>query len=265
MVKGILHRIQYLRKNIYLLGVLTEREIKSKYKASIIGLCWSFLNPLLYMVVLTLIFTFVIRIKIEKYPLFLLSGLLPWNFFSTTLSQTTNSIVANSSLIKKVYLPKELFPFSIILSNLLNFIFSLIVFVVLLVVFGINLKPFIICIFLPILLSFTLLFYAGISLIFSCLNVFFRDLTYIVGVILILWFYASPVLYPIEMVPTKYLNIYLILNPMASIIHSYREVLFYGRAIESKYLLFMFISSLMMFVIGYIVFTKYEDLFAEVI
>ena len=264
MSNTITQRIYCLTKHLYLLKCLTEREIKSRYKGSILGLFWSFLNPVLYMAVLTIIFGFIVKIKIENYPLFILSGLLPWMFLSTSLSQSTNSIIANSSLINKVYLPKELFPFSLVLANLVNFIFSLSFFFILLLLFKLNLKLNVIVLFLPILLFFTTIFCAGICLLFSCLNVFFRDLSHLVGIILTLWFYASPVFYPIDMIPRRYLNLYFV-NPMASIIHCYRELLIYGKVPELNYVVIAMLSSVVIFIFGYSIFVKYEDLFAELI
>jgi ABC-2 type transport system permease protein len=216
------------------------------------------------MIILTIIFGFIVRIKIEKYPLFLLTALIPWNFFSISLLQSTNSIVANASLINKVYLPKELFPFSLILSNLVGFIFSLGILIVLLFFFDIKLNLISVCL-LPVLIFSIIFFCAGVSLIFSCLNVFFRDLSHIIGVIITLWFYASPIFYSIEMVPEKYLSVYLIANPMALIIHSFREVLFYVEVPKIQYLFLTITLSLIVFILGYGVFTKYEHLFPELI
>lgn len=257
-------RIRKLIANLYLLKCLTERELKSRYRGSVLGFFWSFLNPLLYMAVLSIIFGFIVKLKIENYPMFILSGLLPWIFFSTSLTQATNSIVANTSLINKVYLPKELFPFSLILNNLVNFIFSIICLFILLVIFGIKLNLVIILFFLPVITFILTIFCTGICLLFACTNVFFRDLTHLVSIILTLWFYISPIFYSMKMVPQKYLSIYL-LNPMATIISIYRDVLLYAKIPEMNHLLVALAISVLIFVFGYIVFIKYDDLYAELI
>jgi len=250
--------------NFYLLKLLTEKELKARYRGSVLGFFWSFLNPLLYMAVLTVIFSFIVRIKIENYPLFILSGLLPWIFVSSALSQSTNSIVANASLINKVYLPKELFPFSLILANAVNFLFSTLILLVLLVIFGIKLNIPVLIIFLPFVILMTTAFCAGICLLFSCLNVFLRDLTHLVSIILTFWFYASPVFYPVDMVPKKYLSLYA-LNPMVPIIHIYREILLYGRVPQLKYILLGISIPILFVILGYSIFRKYEHLFPELI
>ncbi len=242
---------------------LAKKDLKVRYKTASLGFLWAILNPLLMMVVLTVIFSIFLRIKTDyPYSVFILTGLIPWAFFNLSLSSCTNSIVDNSNLIKKVYFPREIIPVSIVLANLINFFLSIIILFVFLLSFKIKLTYFIL--FLPAIIVLQILFTVGISLLTSSLNVYYRDIRYIVEASLLMWFYATPVFYPITMVPER-IKSYYFLNPMAGIITSYRRILLEGQPPDLYLFMETSLITVAVLVIGYVVFKKIEPAFADLI
>lgn len=252
--------IKELSKWKELLFHLAIKELKVRYKNAALGFLWAFLNPLLMMVVLTLIFTKVFRIQVQHYPLFLLCGLLPWWFLSMSISNSTSSLVDNASLIQKVYFPRYIIPFSIICANLVNFIISICILLVFLCFFGII--PIQTVWYLPIIILFQVILITGISLITSHLNAHFRDVRYITEVLLLVWFYASPIFYPLSMVPRKIAKFYII-NPMAGIITSYREILLHKAPLPLNLFLTSAAISILILAIGILISKKYDATIAD--
>lgn len=255
-----------------LLANLVKRELKVKYKRSVLGFFWSFLNPLLTMLVFTFVFSFVLRIPPPKnslgmasFPMFLLTALLPWNFFSLSLGAAVGSIVYNSNLIRKVYFPREILPVSLSVANLVNFLFELAALFLFLLILG---YPFLGNLYYLIIIIFIeLIFIIGISLIFAFLNVYFRDVQHFVGIILMVWFYATPIIYPDSMIPKVWhgLPVYTIfkLNPLTALVLCYRDVLYYVRPPSLSLLSYSAAVSLGTLVVGYALFKRYEPNFAE--
>ena len=256
MIKKILEVIDY-RELILNLAV---RDLKIRYKGSLLGFFWSLLNPLLMMLVLFFVFSIIFKVQIENFQIFLLAGILPWHFFSIVLTDSTKTIIDNANLIKKIYFPREVLTISIILSNLVNFLLSLIILFVFILLFHIKITPW--ALLLPLIILVQIIFLFGIGLISSALNVFYRDVTWIVNVLLLLWFYFTPIFYSTTMVPQKFLNLYM-LNPMAVLVTSYRDILLYGKAPNITYLLITLLSSLMLFFIGMKIYQRYSSVFAE--
>jgi len=246
-----------------LLITLSLKELKTKFKGAWLGFLWTILNPLLTMLVLSIIFTKVVKINIERYPLFILCGLLPWNFFSSSIARSSNIIIENASLIKKVPLPAEVFPFSVVLSNLANFLICM---CLLIIFFAFYVKISVNLLLLPVIILLQVVFTAGMSLLFSCVTVFFRDINNILNILLMLWFYLTPVIYPLEMVPKKF-YILCSMNPMAIIIHSYREILLRSTLPQFPPRLFIFSVLLIpiTFAINYLIFSHYRQFFSEVV
>jgi len=254
-----------------LLRNLVVRDVKVRYKNSILGVAWSWLNPLLMMVVYTIFFTILMRnTNFPHYPVFLLCGLLPWNFFSESLTSATGSIVNNAHLIKKVYFPREILPISIVFSSLVNFLIALPVLFSMTLIFGVHLTPWVSL--LPITILIQVIFTVGLTLILSTLNVFYRDTQFILSVLILGWFFLTPVFYPIETVPqsatllgvTFNPRLWLYrLNPMASIIASYRDLLYWGAPTGWDFLLRTAVTSLFVLIVGYIVFLRYSPRFGE--
>lgn len=239
---------------------MITKELKLQYRNSFLGFLWSLLSPLLMMIVFTLIFSFVFRFDVKNFPIFLLCGLLPWNFHSISLSSSTTAIVS-SGLIKKVYFPREILPISIVIASFINFLLSLIVLFVFLIYYG---YPFYRVIYmLPFVLLIQLIFSLGLGFLVSSLNVYFRDIQHFISVLLLVWFYASPIIYPADkVIPEKYQFFYN-LNPLASVITLYRQVLYYNTFPELKLMAYAILVSSLFLVVGYGIFTRLSGRFAE--
>jgi ABC-type polysaccharide/polyol phosphate export permease len=217
-----------IRSHAGLLWMLVVKDLKIKYKASALGLFWSLLNPLLLMIVYTAIFGTLFGSKKPEFPVFVLSGLLVWNFFGTALPAATISIVNSSNLVRKTRFPTALLPMSVVISGCINFLVSLVLLFGLLAYYrhpvGVSLLV------LPVLLLAQVAFTMGLGLLFSSLNVFFRDVEHFLGIVLTVWFFATPIIYPREDIVAKgnqLANTILAINPMAWLVASYQAV-FYG-------------------------------------
>jgi lipopolysaccharide transport system permease protein len=250
---------------------LVIRDLKARYKNSILGVAWSWVNPLLMMVVYTLVFNVMAgNSGLPNYPAFILCALLPWNFFVVSITRATDSIVEASSLVKKVYFPREALPISIVLSDLINLLIALPLFFLLALIMGNPITPWVLM--LPITILVQLTFTIGVSLITSTLNVFYRDTRHILSVFMLAWMFLTPIFYPITTVPEDYtllgieLNLQAWLrrlNPMASIITAYRDALYWGRPTGLDFLLLTALISLVVVAVGYLVFQHYSPRFAE--
>lgn len=266
-----------LKKHRYLLTSLVQRDLKSRYKNSVLGILWSLLNPLALMIVFTLVFTVLSNGGTQRqHPVFLLTGLLPWNFFSSTVMVGTLSIVGSSSLIKKVYFPRELLPASAMLSNFVNFLISLIILVFFLYAYRIGLTIHALWV-VPLIIT-QMLFSMGLVLALSAITVFYRDVLMILDVVMLAWFFMTPVFYPFE----TYADVGSVLgvtfspaqfmrwvNPMASLIDGYRTVLWGTTSsdgpvgMDPAYFIRTFITAVIVFLIGYIIFARTEHVFGE--
>jgi len=261
-VRNRRHKVRRLLEHKELIRNLVIRDLKVRYKRSILGVFWALLEPLVLMILFTVVFSLLLRIRIENYPVFVLCGILPWSFFSTALSYSTTSIAENANLIKKIYFPREIIPLAVIISRLVNFLLSLGLFFIFLLAFKIRLSYSLA--YLPLILAVQLIFILGLSLFFSSLNTFYHDVGFILQFILFGWFYITPIFYPVSMIPQKFLPFYL-LNPMATIVYSYRNVLFRGIPPDFTYLLISFFISIFCFLVGVHIFRRLEFRFAEVL
>jgi ABC-2 type transport system permease protein len=241
---------------------LVIRDLKVRYKRSILGVFWALLEPLVLMILFTVVFSIVFRIKVENYPVFLLCGLLPWKFFSSSLSYSSSSIAQHANLIKKIYFPREILPLGVILSRLVNFLITLALLFLFLLAFKVKLTPYLL--FVPLLILLQLFLIVGLSLFFAALNTFYNDVEFILEFILFGWFYVNPIFYPVSMVPDRFLSLYM-LNPMAVIVHSYRNVLLYGQGPDVGQLMTALPVIALTFVIGWMVFRRLDYRFAEVL
>ena len=247
-----------------LLFELIKREIKARYKQSILGYAWVILVPLINLIVLTLVFSFFIRIPTgdTPYAVFLFAGLVPWTFTANAITFATNSLVSNSSLITKVNLPREVFPLATILAKLIDFVLMILILFVIMAFFGVTFKFTLL--FIPLIFIVHLMFVVGISLILAALNVFYRDVENIIGVFLTIWMYMTPVIYPQELIPSKLIPIFN-LNPMMPIINAYRNVIVYGVPPSWQSFLYATIISVLVFIVGYKYFKNRARYFADVI
>jgi lipopolysaccharide transport system permease protein len=250
---------------------LTIRELKARYKSSALGFLWSLLNPLGMMLVFTFVFTVMWPNKqMEKYPLFLLCGLLPWNFFSAGVMSSINSVVGNANLVKKVYFPRGALPMSVVFANLVNFLLGLVVLFAVLVVFRARFSPWLWL--LPVVILIQTCFILGIAFILSAVNVYYRDTIMIMDTVMLAWFFLTPVVYPITNLPTSYtvfgitLNVHRLiyfLNPMASLIAAYRDLLYWGYRTDLDFLLRTAVTSLAILAFGYWLFARLSGRFGE--
>ncbi len=241
---------------------LVVKDLKVRYKTATLGFLWALLNPLLMMMILSIVFSVFIKLQIEKYPLFLLAALLPWYFLSQSLSCATTSIVDNANLIRKIPFPREIIPLSVIIAQFIFFLLSLMILFIFLVIFKIGFTLLIL--YLPLVLLVQFVFVSGISLITSALHVRYRDVKYIIEALLLCWFYLTPVFYPLSLVPQQFQRIYM-LNPMACIVTIYRDVLLYG-GISDFYITWYTLSvSLVFLIAGLFIFKKTEHLFADAV
>ncbi|MGQ9777498.1 MAG: ABC transporter permease [Thermodesulfobacteriota bacterium] len=234
---------QFLFSYKDLIQNLVARDFKTRYKRSYLGILWSLFNPLLTIIVYTLAFDYIMKIRVKDFPVFFMCGYLPWSYFSSSIMTSLSSLSESGYLIKAVYFPREILPLSIVFSSLIHFLITFLFVFPILTVYGYFPKPALIM--LPLLILFHTLFIYGISLMMSSLHVFFRDIRYILEVVLIAWFWLTPIAYPMSLIPERFLFFYK-LNPMTLMVMSYREILLNGTLLGIKYwgalLVFTFIS-----------------------
>jgi lipopolysaccharide transport system permease protein len=250
---------------------LTARELKARYKGSVLGFFWSLLNPLGMMMVFTIVFTVMMpNNQIPNFPVFLLCGLLPWNFFSAGVMTGTNSVVSNGNLVKKVYFPPEALPIASVLANLVNFLLAMVMLFVVLIVFHAHFSPYVWM--LPFVILIQTCFVAGVALFLSTLNVFYRDTLMIMDVVMLAWFFLTPVFYPVSALPSSStvlgvtLNVrrlVYILNPMASLISTYRDLLYWGYRTNVDFFLRTAVTALAVLAFGYWFCVRYSARFSE--
>ena len=251
-------------KEIYnyreLLKTNIKKEIRGKYKGSWLGVLWTFLNPLLMLAVYAFVFPYILRVNVDNYTIFMIVALIPWNFFTTAIQSGTGSVVANGNILKKVYFPREIIPISITTSQLVNFLITCIIMAVFIIFSGVGFSVHVLLFPLLVLIQYILIL--GLTFILSALTVFVRDIDHFVSVILMLGFYATPIVYQGEMLPKKF-QIFLKLNPMAQLVEAYRSILYYHRLPDMTMLVVWGLGSIVLLVVGYLIFKKLEKSFVE--
>lgn len=240
---------------------LVRRDLRGRYKGSVLGFLWTFLNPLLQLAVYTVVFSFVMRAGIENYYLFLFVALVPWIFFSTCLSGGASCIWAQQDMVKKIYFPREVLPIAYVISQFVNMLLSFLVIFFVLILSGEGVSV-IALMYLPIIMFVELLLALGITMIVSALTVYFRDMEYILGIVSMAWMYLSPVFYSMDMVPEQLRSLFM-LNPMSPVIIAYRDVLYYQTIPQLSTLIHAMIVGIIGVGIGWFVFGKLKKNFAE--
>lgn len=241
-----------------LIWALALRELKVRYKRSVLGFMWALLNPALLMLVLTVVFTTIMPMNIPHFSVFLLSTLLLYTFFCQSLSYAVESMVGNGELIKKVAVPKLVFPVSAVLSNIINLLLSLIPLVVLTLLMG---HPFYwTWIFIPIPLTALTLLTLGATFFFATANVYYRDVAHIVQIVLQVLFYLTPIIYSIQSIPQKFRWLFW-LNPLTFPLSDFRMYTFYGMFPSFASIAASFITGIVALVVGFAVFRKYQHEF----
>ena len=240
---------------------LVKKDLRGRYKGSVLGFFWTFLNPLLQLVVYTLVFSIILDSTIEKFYLYLFVALVPWLFFSSSLTGGSSCIMANQDMVKKIYFPREVLPLSYVTGAFVNMLFCFIVIfgVIKFSGHGINIKAIA---YLPIIMLVEYVLALGGAMLTSALTVFFRDLEYILGIITMAWMYMTPIMYGIEIVPQALQPVFK-LNPMTPIVVAYRDILYWKRVPEIGTLLQGFVLGVLILVVGYILFGKLQKGFAE--
>jgi ABC-2 type transport system permease protein len=241
---------------------LVKRDLRTRYKGSVLGFLWTFLNPLLQLVVYSVVFSTVMRVNVDKYPMFLFVALLPWLFFATSTQSGTSLIMAHSNLVKKIYFPRAILPLATTTAAIINMILSFLVAFAALLLFKIPLTNSLLA--LPLVMLVQFFFTLGFVYALSALNVYLRDVEHLWGNVVMAWFYLTPIVYPLDMVPVKYLHLFF-LNPMTIFIQDYRDILYRGIFPNFIMLGNMCIISLLILIFGYLVFKRLERGFAEIV
>lgn len=250
-----------LRDHHELLVMMSRRDLMLRYRQTVMGFAWAIFMPVINTIVFTLIFRRVAKIETDvPYPLFSYCGLLPWNMFATSLKNGINSLFNNRGLMTKVYFPREVFPFSTMLVGVVDFAVGLSVLAVLMVYYWIPLSPT--ALFLPVLVAVQVMFTTGLCMFLAPANLYYRDVKYILDVLIAVWMFATPVIYPTRQV-TGPLGVILQLNPLAPIIDGYRAILLRGELPSPVPFASAAALSIVMFAVGWIVFHRAEYNFAE--
>jgi ABC-2 type transport system permease protein len=226
----------------------------------VLGVFWSLLNPLLLMLVYTVVFSKIARVPIPNYPVFLLAGLVPWNAFALGLTNATTSVVDNAGIVRKVYFPLEILPVSAVFSTSVNFLISLVLLAALTLIFGVHLGLSVLL--LPVLIVLQVAFTIGLGSLLAAFDVFFRDVQYFLSVLLIVWFFGTPVVYSLDLVPAT-LRPYFEANPMAWLISCYQSLWYYGRMPDWASLGGFTGVALVMLVVGLLGYGQLKRRFAE--
>lgn len=254
----MLQLFKEIRQNRELIWALALKDLRVRYKRSVLGFLWALLNPLLLMIVLTIVFSTVMRFPIENYSVFLISALVPWTFFSQALSYSTESIVGNGELLKKINIGKSVFPVATILANLINFFLSLIPLAIL--ILALQRPIYITWLYLPIPLLGLIAFTLGVGFFCATANVFFRDVSHIIQIVLSAMFYFCPIIYSLDLVPAQY-HFFFKLNPMLYILNGFRLSIYHGMLPSPQSAAMSLVCGLVALVIGYAFFRRYQDSF----
>ncbi|MDR7814999.1 ABC transporter permease [Lacrimispora sp.] len=240
---------------------LIHRELRGKYKASVLGFLWTFLNPLFQLSIYTVVFSIILRAGIEDFYLYLFVGLVPWNFFSASVAGGAGCVVSQENLIKKIYFPRMVLPIACVTSAFINMLLTSIITFVFIIFSGrgVNVQALL---WFPIIALIQYIFTLGICKLSSALTVFFRDLEYFLGIIMMAWMYLTPIMYKIDMVPED-LRYLFNLNPMTSIISAYQDILYYKRVPNFQTLITASVIGIAFLLLGSVVFNKLQKKFVE--
>lgn len=240
---------------------LVKRDLKGRYKGSALGFLWTFLNPLLQLAVYTMVFSTIMRAGIEDYYLFLFVALIPWIFFSTSLSGGASCILAQQDMVKKIYFPREVLPVSYVTSQFVNMLLSFIVIFLVLAFAGYPLKAeALLC--LPLIMAVEYVLALGFTMVMSAVTVYIRDLEYILGILTMAWQFLTPILYAIDQVPKEVRWIFWI-NPMTYVITAYRDILYYGKTPRLETLASAAATGIVMLFAGWFLFHRLQRRFVE--
>lgn len=247
-----------MKKNLFILRTLVTKDFKLKYRRSVLGVLWSVLNPLLMMVVLSAVFSFMFRFTIENFPLYLILGTILFNLMADSTNAAMNSITAAAPLIKKIRIEKLIFPLEAVIFQTVNFVISLVAVVLVMLYFRIT--PTVNLLALPLLIFYVLMFSLGLGMLLAALAVFFRDVMHLWGVVITAWTYATPLFYPVDML-SGWMQTAMSFNPMYHYVTYFRSIVMWNTMPDLTENLVCLGIALITFLVGFIVFRKSEDKF----
>ena len=240
----------------HILWDMALSQLKAKYSGPVLGIFWAVINPLLITLVVAFIFTSVFTVEMKNFSLFVLAGIFPWMFLSSALPEATSSIISQQVIIRQFNLPRVIIPLSVVTSNFLNFLIGWMIIYPIFLFFNPKIILLLPLLIICILLNF--IFMLGLGILFSILNVIFRDLSHLLGVLLMLWIWATPVFYSLEMVPQKFSWIFNI-NPMVPYILYYQDVLFNASVPGARVFLSVFLWASLILILGWVCFSALEE------
>lgn len=240
---------------------LVKKDLRGRYKGSVLGFLWTFINPLLQLVVYTIVFSFILKTNIERYYLYLFVALIPWIFFSSSITVGSASIVAQKDLIKKIYFPRMVIPISYVTSSFVNMLLCFIVIFAVIIVSGAGIN-FLALLTLPVIMLVEYILALGMAMLTSAITVYFRDLEHILGIVTMAWMYMTPIMYDKSIVPENLMPIFN-LNPMTHVIECYRAVLYGKKIPDLTTLLSAAGLGILILIVGILVFNKLQKRFAE--
>lgn len=246
---------------------LVRKDLRGRYKGSVLGFMWTFINPLFQLIVYSFVFSTILRSNIEKYYLFLFVALIPWIFFSAAITGGSTSVLSQKDLVKKIYFPREVLPIAYVTSCFVNMLLCFIVVFVVVFISGTKLS-ILGLVYLPIVMIVEYILALGIAMITSAVTVYFRDLEHILGIISMAWMYFTPVVYSQDLIldsgmPEKFKFLFMHVNPMTSIINAYRTILYYGAAPDMSTLVEAVFLGVIFLVVGLLIFSRLKKHFAE--
>lgn len=252
-------------KEIYsyreMIASLVKRDLKGRYKGSVLGFMWTFINPLLQLVVYTMVFSLIMRNGISDYYMFLFVALIPWIFFSTSFSGGSNCVLNEQNMIQKIYFPREVLPISFVTAQFVNMLLSFIVVFIVMIVMGYAFNPLaMIC--LPVIMLVEFILALGFAMLMSATTVYFRDLGHLAGIVAMAWQFLTPVMYDVSTVPDNLLWVFY-LNPMSSVIIAYRDILYFAKVPDLTTLLSAVVVGVVVLIIGWFTFDKLQRRFVE--
>lgn len=254
-------RIRELVEYREMTASLVRRELRGKYKGSILGFLWTFINPLCQIVIYTVVFSMIMRSGLESFNIYMISGMIPWFFFSGSVLQGAGCIRAHANMVKKIYFPREVLPVVVTTFQFINMLLSFIFIIAVVIVEKGRFNP-IAWGYLPLVMLTEYLLALGLALLVSACTVYFRDLEHITSVLLMAWVYLTPIFYSMETIPDYLLPIFRC-NPMTPMIEMYHSIIYYAKPPETAALAQAFLSAIAFLVLGSLVFGKLEENFAE--
>lgn len=245
-----------------MIGSLVRRDIRGRYKGSALGILWMLVDPFAQLVIYTVVFSYILKSSIDKFYLFLFVALVPWIFFSQCLNGGSTIIISNQDMVKKIYFPREIIPISFAISQLVTLLLSFVAVIIVVLASGIKVSVMAwIC--LPFVIIDEFMLGLGVVLITSGLNVYYRDVQYILSVVSLAWMYLTPILYPLDMVTNNVYRSLFYINPLTIIIENYRTILYYGNMPDLKMIGLSTLISFVIMIIGVWCFGRMKKGFAE--